>query len=167
MGDHPTAKQLEKYSRRSLSLEVFDVIHKHVNSCVVCRDQCNALPGAAPNYANLLSALLPEPGDAPYHLSYEQVAAYVDRQPGDIDIQIAEGHLEVCAQCRDDVRSLREFKAASLAEPAPQPAKQAASGLGRRWPVMGWPAPGRLKKVAATGAAVATLVLLVLILARF
>jgi predicted anti-sigma-YlaC factor YlaD len=163
MDDHPTAKQLEQYSERSLSPEVFAVIHNHIISCVVCRDKYNALAQARQNYANLLSVLLPEPEDRPYHLSYEQVAAYVDQVPGQIDIQIAESHLEVCPQCRDDVRNLQEFKAENFARGVTQPLPQKADyRLGHRR--IYWPAYSPLKIAAAIVLTVGTIALLALTL---
>lgn len=167
MRNHPTAEQLEQYRQQALAPEVFDVIHKHIISCIICGDHTNALPDAKQNYANLLSVLLPEPKDLPYHLAYEQVAAYVDRQLDEIDIQIAESHLEVCAQCRDDVQSLQAFKAERVAEPAPQSAKIDDLGLRRRWRAGYWPTPQRLKSAAAIGAAIGAIILLALILLRF
>jgi len=167
MLDHPTAEQLERYSQRSLAPDVFDVIHKHIVSCVMCGDKCNALPDAKQNYANLLAVLLPEPKDLPYHLAYEQVAAYVDRQLDAIEIQIAESHLEVCAQCLDDVQSLQAFKAENLAEPVPQSAQKAGQGFRRRWREMVWPTQRPLKKVAAIIVAIGALILVALILLRF
>lgn len=164
MRNHPTAEQLEQYSQQALAPDVFEVIHKHILSCVICGDKCNVLPDSKQNYANLLSVLLPEPKDLPYHLAYEQVAAYVDCQLDGIEIQIAESHLEVCAQCRDDVQSLQAFKAESVAEPAPQSAKTASIGFRRRWREMVWPTQRPLKKVAAIVVAVGAIILLALIL---
>jgi hypothetical protein len=165
MDDHPTAKQLEQYRERSLSSDVFDAIHNHIISCAVCGDKYNALPEARRNYANLLSVLLPEPGDRPYHLSYEQVAAYVDQMLGEIDLQIAESHLEVCPQCRDDVQNLQAFKAENLAEETPQPlTKRVDSGLGLRR--IYWPAQLQLKIVVAIVLAVGAIALLALTVMR-
>jgi hypothetical protein len=162
---HPTTDQLEQYSQRTLSPDVFDLIRKHVDSCVICREKCDQLLDSNQDHANLLAALLPAPEDTPYHLSYEQVAAYVDQEPGEIDAQMAESHLQVCAQCMDDVRNLREFKAENLAHLATQPlTKETDSRRGLRR--IHWPAHLPLKKVAAILLAVGAIVLLALILMR-
>jgi hypothetical protein len=161
MDEHPTAKQLEQYSERSLSPEGLDVVHNHIISCVVCGDKYNALLESRQNYTNLLAGLLPESGDSPYHLSYEQVAAYVDQVPGQIDIQIAESHLEVCPQCRDDVRNLQEFKAENSASRVTQSLPPKADyQLGHRR--IYWPTDSQLKIAAAIVLTVGAIALLAL-----
>lgn len=166
MYNHPTAEQLRQYSDRTLPADSFDVIHRHVISCPACYDKCGSPTESKQDYADLLSALLPGPDDTPYHLSYEQLAAYVDLELGEADLHAVASHLEVCAQCMSDVRSLQEFKAESLAEPTPYPPKEVASAPRYSFSLPHWHAPRLMKMAAAIVLAIGAVVLLAMIFLR-
>ena len=164
MYNHPTAEQLRQYSERTLPPDAFAMIDRHVASCAVCYEKCGASRGSQQDYADLLSALLPASDDGPYHLSYEQLAAYVDSELDEADRLAVGSHLEVCAQCRDDVRSLQEFKAEGLVGPAPESLKEPVLSLRSSQPPR--PAQRHRKRAAVVAAAIGLIILLALILLR-
>lgn len=59
------------------------------------------------------------------HLAYEQVEAYVDGNLSDVDRELADGHLEACATCMDDVADLRRVRAELLSTQTPAAARAA------------------------------------------
>lgn len=107
MQEHPSLEQLSQYQRRALEPALFLFLHRHINACPKCSEQCSALPHAAEDHATLLSALLPSPDDDAYHLTKAELAAYVSGRSDDVTIELAESHLEVCKECGQVVAELR------------------------------------------------------------
>lgn len=144
MREHPTRQELEHYRERLLSPDAFILIDRHVNSCPDCHGEWHEPLRLKRDYEEFRSALEPEPDEAPYHLSAKEARGYVESRLGDIDLEIAESHLELCAACRDEVRRMREA--------ATRPAGVGASGRprGALWPA--W-AGSRWVAAAVVGAA--------------
>ena len=106
MQEHPTFQQLNLYQRRALGPDLFLSIHRHVSACPKCFEQCSAQPRVKEDYATLLAALLPAPDEEAYHLTKAQLAGYVRRNLDDLTIELADSHLEVCAECTQTVKEL-------------------------------------------------------------
>ena len=107
MREHPSSHQLKLYQRRALAPDLFLTVDRHVHACPSCSEQCNTTPVLRKDYANLLAALMPEPGDEPYHLTRAELAGYIAGRMDAIDTESAESHLSVCAQCAEATRELR------------------------------------------------------------
>lgn len=83
----------------------------HLSACATCRESAaggGALPTA---FAALREELQSAGREAPEHFSYEQLAAYVDHEMGEVEREIAAAHLESCAECAEEVRDLLAFRA--------------------------------------------------------
>ena len=107
MREHPSSHQLKLYQRRALAPDLFLTVDRHVHACPSCSEQCNTTPVLRQDYANLLAALMPEPGDEPYHLTRAELAGYIAGSMDAVDTESVESHLSVCAQCAEAARELR------------------------------------------------------------
>lgn len=125
MEDHPSQQQLTQYRERVLPPGAFLTVHRHVASCAPCSEKCGGAFGSEEDLADLSSALLPEPGDPPFHLPRAGMIAYVNGRLDEIDLEIAESHLGICADCAREVRRLREAG-------GDRPAKAPVSSAGLR-----------------------------------
>lgn len=119
MSDHPTSQLLARYQERTLPSDVFLIIHDHLSGCSVCREKCRAAERLVEDYASLRDAFLLAPDDAPYHLSMVETEAYVERGLDEIDLEIAESHLELCDACGERVRQLQAARGSRDADLLP------------------------------------------------
>ncbi len=108
MTQHPTKAELNDYRDRVLAPAVFLDVHQHVTTCPRCSAQCNSSEDLARDLQDLNSALLYAPDDTPYHLSAAEVSAYAQGTLAEIDLEIAESHLETCSTCLGEVQRQAE-----------------------------------------------------------
>jgi len=104
MTEHPTKRELEEYRRRVLAPAAFLAVHSHVTACPHCSAQCNSPQDRARDLDDLNSALLYAPDDQPYHLSATEVLNYARGESDEIDLEIAESHLDTCQTCLSEVQ---------------------------------------------------------------
>ena len=155
MSRHPSSQLLDQYNQRKLPSDVFLQIHRHILSCPQCAEKCHQPERLRADYAALRSALLPAPDEeGPSHLSMTEAESYLKHELGEIDLEIAESHLEVCVQCRASVRRLKRKGSAT---PASTPVSGAAATEGAggafRTPAV-WHGGWRLRHVAALSAGI-------------
>ena len=118
MQEHPSSEQLNLYESRALAPDVFLSIHRHVSVCPVCFRQCNTPVRIKEDYETLLTALLPDPLDEPYHLTKAEVADYVKSDLDDVALEAAASHLEVCSACVQAVEETRVAVDRNVIKPA-------------------------------------------------
>jgi hypothetical protein len=124
MAEHPTQQELDEYCRRVLAPAAFLSIHRHVTSCPRCAEQCNTPEHLARDLAHLRESLTSAPDETPYHLSTAEVTAYVQGTLNDIDLEIAESHLETCSTCLSEVRRHEaEGQPVHITTPASRPTR--------------------------------------------
>jgi anti-sigma factor RsiW len=115
---HVTAEQIAQYRNKSMPPGDLLAFDRHLAQCADCRTQL-ANTGSV---ATLLSGL-EAAAHAPQHLSYDQLAEYVDAKAGDVDREIVETHVELCERCAAELGDLAAFaetmSASGDAEPAP------------------------------------------------
>ncbi|HWT01118.1 MAG TPA: zf-HC2 domain-containing protein [Pyrinomonadaceae bacterium] len=90
---------------------------EHLAACESCRRSLaeGADPGAS--FAALLDSYADAPGARATHLTYEQLAAYVDHESGDPERAAIESHMAACARCHEEARDLFAFKESLAASP--------------------------------------------------
>ncbi len=125
MSEHVTAQQIEQYRSKGMPPEDLLAFDRHVAQCGKCRDQ---LAGEEPVTA--LLAGLASAAAAPEHLSYDQMTAYVDAKSDDLDREIVESHVELCARCAAELGDLAAFAQRLSAETEPGPMESQRLGLG-------------------------------------
>jgi anti-sigma factor RsiW len=118
MSMHVTAQQIAQYRNKSMPPGDLLAFDRHLAQCGECRAQL----ASAGSVTALLSGL-EAAAHAPPHLSYDQLANYVDAKSGDVDREIVESHVEMCRRCATelgDLAAFAEMMSASMeADPAP------------------------------------------------
>lgn len=146
MSEHLRPPQLERYRRGRLSPAELQTVDDHIGRCESCRELLNENLGNLEQLKSSLIAqwtdVLAEVSAETEHLSYEQVAAYVDRELGHEPFQEVQKHLSHCAECQERVQNLSSFQeemeaAALINRP------NVRRTLQQRFAVL-WPSPRRL-----------------------
>ena len=133
---------------------------EHTAICVGCRERM----GGRDQLRNAFVALGPDVYEAAgesFHLAPEQIAAYVDDQIDVVDREIADSHLDLCAQCEAEVIGLREIKDAMSTSRSRHPVGITQSGRWSRLVAFWSPSARRI----ALQVAVATALLLICLMA--
>jgi hypothetical protein len=132
MSEHLSSEQAERFHKRLSPPGEILSIYNHLAACEECRRLLAARQQPEASLAFVLADLEGVAAETD-HLSYEQIAAYVDDEADGADREIIETHLEACAACEAEVKELSAFKAGA--------ATQGASGSWGRF-VTFWQAPG-------------------------
>jgi len=106
MSEHLSMQQIERYRQRALSPAELLAADDHIAVCAPCRQQLAEAMRASFSFVRAGDVV-----SEPEHLEYEQLAAYVDSALDEVDREIVESHLELCAACVAEVRDLRAFRA--------------------------------------------------------
>lgn len=107
MSEHLTVEKIKLYlSRRMKSAELL-MADDHLAACDLCYKQINDSSHAqkAVDFDFLQSS-----AEDFEHLSYEQLEHYVDEKSNDIEKEIADVHLQVCADCKAEMNGLLEMR---------------------------------------------------------
>lgn len=144
MTEHPTKQQLNEYCRRVLAPAAFLPVHRHVITCARCAAQCNSPQQLARDFDQLQEALIVAQDAAPYHLSAAEIKGYTQGTLDEIDLEIAESHLGICATCHSQVEGQ-----AVIAEPVHV---NAAASRPRRWALGNASQPMRIAAAVLFGA---------------
>jgi anti-sigma factor RsiW len=108
--EHLTPQRFKLYTQGSLSPAELLAVDEHLASCQECRQEL----GRSDYFKALFSSLREELGsqaELPLeHLAYEQLASYADDQADDVEREIVESHLIVCARCAEELNELTALK---------------------------------------------------------
>ncbi|HUK92333.1 MAG TPA: hypothetical protein VLZ81_18165 [Blastocatellia bacterium] len=131
---HLTEETVRRFRARGLSPLELAAAHDHADGCEYCHGW---LFGGTRFKAALSSAnrAVGEARSEP-HLSFEQMADYVDSQFERHDIETIEIHISVCEQCRDEVSELASLRDTITIGHAPS-VKEETESLSRNRP-LGW-----------------------------
>src|SRR5260221_1175240 len=100
-------------------------VDRHVEQCGECYIELS-LEAHVTSFLSLLASA----AVAPEHLSYDQMTAYVDAKSDDLDREIIESHVELCARCAAELGDLAAFAQRLSAETEPGPMESQRLGLG-------------------------------------
>ncbi len=118
MSKHVTAEQIAQYKSKLISPGELLAFDRHISQCGECRSQL-----ASPARVRTLFSGLAAAARSPEHLSYDQMAGYVDGKCDDPDREIVESHVEFCERCATELGDLAAFAetlaATADSEPAP------------------------------------------------
>src|SRR5262249_41180101 len=115
MNEHLSAKLIERYHGRALSPEELLAADDHLALCEACRQTLWAETRGRATANSLRAELAVTETN---HLGYERLEAYVEGKLDLIDLEIADSHLKLCAQCDAELNELRAFAAQLAASPA-------------------------------------------------
>ena len=93
---------------RSLSSAELLSIDAHLASCEECRTRILG-PTRLQVAAGALNADIAAAGDETAHLTYPDLAAYVDGKMDAVEFEIAKSHLEACPECVAEINDLQAF----------------------------------------------------------
>jgi anti-sigma factor RsiW len=118
MSKHVTAEQIAQYKNKLTPPGELLAFDRHVSQCGECRSQLTSLASVRTLLSGLEAA-----ARAPEHLSYDEMADYVDGKCDDADREVIESHVELCERCAIELGDLAAFaetlSASGEAEPSP------------------------------------------------
>lgn len=107
---HLTAETIERYGAKKSSPAEFLAASDHLAACAECRQKLEFAVSAQAAFAGLQSQFAALSDEDFTHLPYEQLALYVDGKMDSVEREIADSHLAVCENCREDLADLRGFQ---------------------------------------------------------
>jgi hypothetical protein len=140
LSDHLIQTQIEGYSRRLLPGVEWLSVSNHLSVCELCRRRVEDAAGGEAVYLALKS----EVSDGEFsstmkrtHLTFEQLAGFVDRAIAGVELQVVKDHLTCCEECKTEVDDLRAFNDQAAPElereNRPSPVGEAIERGWRRW----------------------------------
>lgn len=101
---------LERYGQRKLSAAELIAADNHLAVCESCRRRAADPQWADASVDFIRQDLTTLAKMETSHLSYEQLAAYVDGDLDQADREIVDSHVELCRTCQDELRELQKFR---------------------------------------------------------
>lgn len=114
--EHPSVQQLTDYVRGLSPAQVALQVDRHVGSCSQCRSLIQQLRGAEADDSLLYKVLADDSAKYLGCVTFDELVAFIDGTLDDIDRSLVESHIQECASCSEDLRSLIAFKESLLAE---------------------------------------------------
>jgi hypothetical protein len=105
--EHLTDRQIELYHSRTITAAELAALDKHASTCAECRTRLASAGGEEEKFLSLKQAL---DSEAYEHLSYEQLAAYVDGTLTADETEALKEHLRTCSECQLMSSDLMVFK---------------------------------------------------------
>src|ERR1044072_1889432 len=125
MLEHLTDEQIESYRKRDLNPHQLLAADKHCLACESCRSRLNESGKLQATFNKLRENLQTAARAGPEHLEHRRLEAYVDNRADELDREIVESLLELCADCAHELAELQTF-AAMLQTPAVDEVKETA-----------------------------------------
>jgi uncharacterized protein YoxC len=119
MSKHLSAQETEQYRSQTMSPEQLLIVDTHIATCRACREKLDDVPRPYTAFTSLQSAFDAFTGPEGQHLSFDQIAAYIDDEIDESDRESLEHHLLLCQMCEAETRDLRLFSQA-MDQPAEQ-----------------------------------------------
>jgi anti-sigma factor ChrR (cupin superfamily) len=110
MTDHFSKKQIEAFCARALEVSEMVAVAKHIDSCDVCRQKYREVSQEGREHKSFSISLDAEDLFKNEHLDYGQLLSFVENKLDAEELEIVNIHLKVCERCREDIRSLIEFR---------------------------------------------------------
>jgi hypothetical protein len=109
--NHLTDDEIARYAARKMPPAELLARDNHLARCAACYGRAQQSQGFGDKLLLASKAFAAAAEYEVTHLTYEQLVAHADDQLNDIDREIAESHLEFCAQCETELSDLLEVKA--------------------------------------------------------
>lgn len=131
MTEHLREEQLERFRARTLADGELLSVGGHLAACAECRGRLGIPPAQlGARVAQLRESL--NAHEPTGHVAYEQLAAYADDALNEIDLEIVEAHLGLCARCEFEASELRSLALSMRTAPRPAAAEAERAGLWAR-----------------------------------
>ncbi len=126
--DHLSAEMIQRYRRKSLSPVELLQFDDHLGACESCRQQVARTTDVLAVHAAVAS-----PPAEPRHLSYEELAGYVNDTLAGPERREVQAHIDGCRACRNETRELAADRARFLAAAPDAPAPDRADEKRPAW----------------------------------
>ena len=133
MSPHLSERDLRRYHDRELSPGEILALDDHLENCRSCQAQVRARPETQDAAQRSITGMDSETDLETAHLLYQEMADYVDNRTSEIDREIIDSHLELCQNCRVEMRDLAALKTRVDQMPRAQYSPSAAPAPARRW----------------------------------
>ena len=128
MTEHLSTRSLEQYRLRTLPPAELLRADEHIAACDSCRRRAGEDVRAERVLRAMDASLRSAAADAAReHLSFEQLADFVDGRLDAAEREVIGSHLELCRLCEEEAADLRSYRNTLAAEPG-RPGRGAASG---------------------------------------
>ena len=114
--EHPSAQQLADYVQGLSPAQDALQVDRHVASCNQCRSLIQQLRAAQTEASVLRKVCASEGAKYLGCLTFDDLVLFIDGKLDDIDRSLVESHIQECAWCSEDLRSLIAFKESLIAE---------------------------------------------------
>lgn len=111
VNEHLPDDIFDRYAARETAPVETLKVQTHIAACGVCREKLarvrqpeKAFAAVRDNFA------FGDFTDAPEHLSYEQLEFFADNKTDEVEREIAESHLAICAECAEDLADLQIYR---------------------------------------------------------
>jgi hypothetical protein len=148
---HLSAKSINDYRRRTMSPAELIIADDHLATCDVCYQRVSHSDDPEDMFVSVPTDALTAATGESGHLSYEQLASYVDGELDEVEREICDVHLQICKQCSDELRDLNVFKAA-MSDSLGKDRRASSSPLSEKL-VLFWRRPTRWSPLQFAGAA--------------
>ncbi len=118
MSEHLTTRNVELYTQRQLPAAELLAADAHLSSCQSCRQLLREKENTEAAVSDLRTSFHFEETAEPEHPSYAQFTAYAENRLDEVDREIFDSHLYICAKCADVMQDLRAFVATPESLPA-------------------------------------------------
>ena len=119
---HLSEYQISGYVRHQISPAELLVTDEHLALCQACRERLKVVLQASMGGHLAVTSIFEEltaiGEKLPAHLTYEQMADYLDDQLNEIDLEILNSHLEACHSCLTEINDLQAF--GKMLQPQPE-----------------------------------------------
>lgn len=124
---HLTEKQLSEYTNRVLSPAELLWVDDHLADCADCCQKLSSVLQANSGGNGAVNFLTGEltAAEEDFHLSFAQIAAYIDQQLAAPEQQAIADHLQLCHTCQAEIEDLQSFQQ-MLSQPDSVPPKPIA-----------------------------------------
>lgn len=134
MNEHISDNLWNRYRDGQLTATELIQFDTHLQDCAECQNRLAEDERVVGSFAALRADVS---GLAEDHLSYEQLAAYIDRQLNKTDRTIVETHLQTCLNCAIEVEDLQKFQQ-ELETPTKIPKPTKPNWLVEWWQMWTW-----------------------------
>jgi hypothetical protein len=109
MSEHLNEHSVELYHQQRLPAGELMEADAHLSACPSCRMHLKKLERTGAAIEQLRTGLDLEEALEPEHPHYAQFTAYAEHRLDEVDREIMDSHMEICAQCAEVMRELRAF----------------------------------------------------------
>jgi hypothetical protein len=133
MSPHLSEQDFRRYHDRELLPGEILALDDHLKNCVSCQAEVSARQETQEASQRIVIGLLTETDLESTHLLYQEMADYVDNRSSEIDREIIDSHLELCRNCRVEMRDLAALKTGLDRLPRPRYSPPSAPAPARPW----------------------------------